>query len=232
MRSRCIESEAGIALVACLLSVALLLALGGALVVTSSTETAIAANFRASYEARNAAVAVLEVAIGKLSGEPDWSAVLDGTRRSDVVDGLPTGARVLGDGAVIELDEVVNLANCGTVTACEDTEMDRVTAARPWGTNNPRWRLYAYGPLSTLLPTAVDDFHYVLVMVADDQSETDGDPLLDDIAEDGPGHGMVVLRAESFGPRSTHHGVEATVARAADATRLVSWRELTRLDRP
>ena len=54
----------------------------------------------------------------------------------------------------------------------------RTTARRPWGTNNPIWRLYAHGALADLSPSgAIDSNVYVVVWVADDPLETDGLPL-------------------------------------------------------
>ena len=52
-----------------------------------------------------------------------------------------------------------------------------------------------------------------MVLVGDDPSETDGDPLTDGIGGTNPGSGVVALRAEAFGPHGTHRIIEATVAR-------------------
>jgi hypothetical protein len=69
--------------------------------------------------------------------------------------------------------------------------------------------------------------------VADDPAETDGDPLVDG-SSGNPGAGVLVLRAEAFGPGGSRAAVELTLARldaselAADprllGTRVVSWR--------
>ena len=105
-------------------------------------------------------------------------------------------------------------------------------SARPWGLNNPRWQLYAWGRLADWLPEgAIDAGFYVVVLVADDPAETDGNPLADG---PGSGFGVVMLRAEAFGPGGTHAAVEQTLARvSADelsrrpdlhGVRVVSWR--------
>ena len=53
------------------------------------------------------------------------------------------------------------------------------TSQRPWGANNPVWRLFAYGPISILLPAPdVNSAYYIVVMVADDPSENDNDRRL------------------------------------------------------
>ena len=39
-----------------------------------------------------------------------------------------------------------------------------------WGANDPVWRVYAYGPMSNILPEGVPTDAYVMVLVADDAS--------------------------------------------------------------
>jgi hypothetical protein len=58
---------------------------------------------------------------------------------------------------------------------------------------------------------------YVAVMVGDDPSETDGNPLMDGNDGANPGSGVLSLRAEAFGPHGTHRVIEATVARTLSA---------------
>jgi hypothetical protein len=54
---------------------------------------------------------------------------------------------------------------------------------------------------------------YVVVMVADDPSETDGDPLTDGNTGTNPGSGVLSIRAEALGPHGAHRVIEATMAR-------------------
>jgi len=228
-----LTNDSGIAIVACLLAMTLLLAVGAALVLATSAETMIAGNFRSSHEGGNAAAAGLELAIGDLASVPDWNAVLSGSVRSAFVDGPATGPRTLSDGTTLGLGQIVTMTNCSRITACTDGQMDAVTTERPWGPNNPRWQLYAYGPLGDLLPSGdLESPFYVVILVGDDQDEIDGNPLMDGAVEGDPGHGVIVVRSESFGPRKMHHGVEATLARSSGTLRVLSWRDLTRLDRP
>ncbi|MFB3854879.1 MAG: PilX N-terminal domain-containing pilus assembly protein [Vicinamibacterales bacterium] len=208
------SDERGIALVLTLMALALLSALGLALVLTTSTETGISGNYRDSREALHAADAGLERAVQDLLTVPDWDRVLAGTTTSGFVDGSPGGVRVLPDGSTLDLSHVVNLANCEKITACTGPEMDASTPERPWGANNPRFQLYAYGPVADLLPTGtIDSKYYVVVMVADDPAETDADPLHDGVALDNPGRGVLTLRAEAFGPGGAHTVVETSIAR-------------------
>jgi hypothetical protein len=142
---------------------------------------------------------------------------------------------MLADGSPLDLDRIVNMLNCRNASACSVSSLAAITAQRPWGANNPVWRLYAYGPLPTLLPEAdIDASQYVVVMVADDPSENDGDPRRDGSTETNPGRGVIVLRGEAFGPGGAHQVVEATLARSglssSDMTltgiRVLSWRLL------
>lgn len=133
-----LRSDGGVALVLVLMSVLLLSALGTALVLTTSTETLIAGNFRAATEARYAAEAAADWAIDELSGTLDWAAVLDGTLASAVVDGPATGRRILIDGTEIDLDAAASTLSGG--------------------------RLYAYGYLSAFVPDVVSPLYIVAVV--------------------------------------------------------------------
>jgi hypothetical protein len=223
-----IRHEEGVAMIMAMAAMLLMSALGMVLVLTTSSESAIAANFRDASEGIYAADAALERSLDDLRTLPDWDAVLTGSVRSAFVDGAPGGTRTLADGFTIDLDRVVSMADCGKTTACSDAEMDAITAQRPWGSNNPRWQLYAYGNLREMLPGhTIDSSYYVIVMVGDDPSETDGRPLQDGI--ETAGEGVLALRAEALGPRGAHRIVEMTVARSGvgeGGVRVLSWREV------
>jgi hypothetical protein len=131
---------------------------------------------------------------------------------------------MLPDGTALDLDAIVNLANCSKRTPCSDADMDAITADRPWGANNPRWQLYGYGRLSRLAPR-VRASSYMIALVADDPSERDGDPLRDAPDPAEPGSGLMTMRIEAFGLRGGHRKLEITLARppAAPAVRVRSW---------
>ena len=131
-----------------------------------------------------------------------------------------------------DLAQVANRANCGKPTACSPAELTgNASGGRPWGANNPVWRLYAYGRLPDFAPGAVvDSIFYVVVLVADDPSETDDDPTRDGVdSAVNPGTGVLALRSEAFGPRGVHGVVELTAARpdgSAQVLRVLSWRQV------
>ena len=223
-----IRHEDGVAMMMAMTVTLLISALGAALVLATSSEALIASNFRDQAESVYAAEAALERALDDLALAESWNAVLNGMMRSTFVDGAPAGTRMLVDGSRIDLGQVINMADCGKIAPCTDADMDAVTPQRPWGPNNPRWQLYAYGRVMNLLPDrTIDSPYYATVLVGDDPSETDAKPLEDGAA--GVGAGVVTLRAEAFGPRGVHRSVEMTVARPAagqPGLRALSWREV------
>ncbi len=224
-------ADEGAALVMALLAMLLLLGLGLMLVLSTMTEVLVAAGFRAGQEALYAAEAIAERVIDDLAHAPDWNDVLRGTGRSAFVDGLPPGPRTLSDGSIIDLATSTNILNCGHAAACTPAEMDTSTSGRPWGPNNPRWTLYAYGPLSSVVATGtINSNLYVAGWVADDQSETDDDPTRDGDDPGNPGSSVVVVHAEAFGPGGAHQVVAVTIARVdpeapARGVRQVGWRQ-------
>ena len=216
------RTEHGIAILIAMMALVLMSGLGLALVAAASSESLIAANFRAATEVFYAADAMAGRALVDLRSAGDLTEVLTGAAPSSFVDGAPAGTRVLGDSAQIDLGVIVNLANCGRTTACSASAMDAVTAERPWGLNNPRWSLYAYGRVNGISgggPAGAGT--YVVAMVADDPSELDGNPLRDALPGE-PGSGVLTLRIIAFGPRGARKTVEITLL-CRPALRLLSW---------
>lgn len=221
------RGQSGIALVVAIMATLVVSALGVALILGSTSDTLMAANFARSVEARYAAEAALERGAADVEASADWSGVLTGLVPSTFVDGPPGGMRPLSDGTRLDLAGVVNLANCSHASRCEESELVSVTSERPWGPNNPRWRLYAYGPLAQLMPapTAASSF-YLVLLVGDDPAENDDQPTVDG----GPpvtgeaanrGRNVLVLRAEAFGARGAHARIDATLDRPGG---IMSWR--------
>ena len=214
------RSERGVALIIALMAMMMMMALGTALILTTSTESKITRNFRNTSEGLYAADAVVERAMDDILTIHDWNNLLNGTSQSAFVDGLPSGTRKLADGKTIDLAEIISHANCQKATACSASDMDAATTERPWGPNNPRWQPFAWGYLNDIVPTGtVSSAFYVMVMVADDPSENDNNPLMDGNSQTNPGGGVISLRAEAFGPFGAHKILELTVSRT-DSTYL------------
>ena len=192
-----IRDERGSALIIALMAMMLLTALGAAVVMVSSTETAISSNYRNGQEALYAADAAVERVVQDLLMIPRWNDILSGSAQSGFVDGSSTAQKTLPGGGVITLTSATN-------------ELQSVTDTQNlWGANNPRWQLFAWGPLADMLPNnQIDSSMYLAVWVSDDPAETDGDPLAD-------GNGTLTLHAEAYGPNGSRKVVEVTVARTS-----------------
>jgi hypothetical protein len=190
-----------------LMSLVLLSALGSSLAVVMNTELRASANYAASRETMYAADGAVQIAARELLAIGDWSALLSSGALSNFADGPPSGARRLGDGSTVDLANATNLAN---------------GESRPWGANNPAWRLFAFGWLGPRT--------YVVAWAADDPAENDGDPAVDGGGVANPGAGILAIRAEAFGVGGAHTVLEATVRRQADLNgpfiRVLSWQHL------
>jgi hypothetical protein len=241
------NGERGVALILALMVMLFLMATGTALILTTTTESTIARNFRVGAEALYAADAVLEHAIDDVRTIHDWNTILSGAAQSTFTNGPSTGPRLLADGQPIDPAEVVNLANCHKVAACSDSEMDEINAERPWGVNNPRWQPFAWGYLDDIAPGTISSPFFVMVMVGDDPADNDGDPFRDGLTPCAQGQvtgcnhgtGVLALRADAFGPFGAHKILESTLARPEAGSgqdynggsgrvgvRILSWREL------
>ncbi len=221
-------AEQGMALVLVLFLMLLLTTVLVAVVFTSSSDIRTAAAFQRATEADYAAEAGIARALVDLRAFADWSPVLDGTVRSSFVDGGPSGVRVIPGGVFVDLDLELSLATCGVPPPCSDAQRTAVTRARPWGPNNPRWRLFAYGPLASLVPAGGGGAGtYVVVLVGDDPAESDGNPDRDERGA-APGAGVLRLVAAAFGPAAAHRSVQALVARAGPGAgvRVIRWHRL------
>ena len=237
------RDERGSALLLVLLALVLCSTLSAALILTAGTETAIAANHRDSLTARYAADAVVDAAMGEVAATSDWNALLESadgvtaSAPSSFHGSGPISPVTLSDNQTADLARATFLLNCQRTAPCSAGQMDATTAVRPWGRNNPRFHVFAWGWLRDLVGVeAGNGGWYVGLWIADDQSENDDDPSRDGgVPADGssvnPGAGALTLHGEAFGPKGAHHGIDVTLARpAADdfvrRVRILSWRDV------
>jgi len=193
------DNEAGSALIMALIATVLLTSLGVGLVMLSNTEGAIASNYRAGSETLYAADAAVERVVQDLLLVPRWNDVLSGLTKSSFVD--VTMTPVAGNGDHLDI---------AAMTAEVQAQSD---STAPWGTNNPVWRLFAYGALGDMMGTAtLQSNSYIAVWIADDPSESDNDPSADT-------NGVITVYAQAIGPNGTHRAVEVTVAKT-DSTEI------------
>jgi hypothetical protein len=185
-----------VALIVVLLATMLLTALAMTMIMVTSGETLVTANYRNGQEAIYAADAAVERVVQDLLTVAQWNDLLrsTGNLQSSFAEG-PTLV-TMADGSTLDLTK-------------EQTRIQAETnAINLWGANNPSWRLYAYGPIADLLPDTIQSPVFVGVWVGDDPSEIDGNPTLD-------GNGVLTLHAEAWSTGGAHKVIEVTVARTS-----------------
>jgi hypothetical protein len=199
-------AERGAALLLALVATALLGALGVSLLMLADTELRMASNDGSSAEAFYAADAALERAVQELAVLPEWSSALAGSGLSSFSDS--TTSPILPSGRSVDL---VSLT--GALQASSSAEGSQ-------GANTPVWRLFAWGPFARLASGSIENRVYLAVWIADDPSETDGNPAADT-------NGVVLVHTEAFGVTAARRMVEATVQRVSPGVvRLLSWKEV------
>jgi len=230
-----IKTQSGVALILVLLVTSFVSAVGLGLAVVVFIDQLASGNHRGSAVMLYAADAGIELAARDIAQLADWNAALDGTTPGRFTDGAPTGVRAIPGGGSVSLTAETHLLNCGRRSGCTSAQMDANSRERPWGANNPRWQLYAYGPFQEMVNAARPVQCYLAVWVADDSREADGNPAAD--AEvDEPGRGVLRVRAEAFGPLGGRRAIEAELARVCrqldgeedclPGIRVQSWQEL------
>ena len=227
------NGQRGIALILAILVTSFLAAIGLGLALIVTMDRLATGNMRASVDMLYAADAAIELAVRDLSHLEDWNLALTGAARSQFADGDPSGIRTIPSGGAINLTEATNQLNCSRPTDCSGSQLSANSRERPWGANNARWRLYAYGPAGNIVQFARPSPSYLAVWVADDGREDDGDPQTDAL-EGSPGYGVLRVRAEAFGPFGTRRAIEAELARLCltaevecrHGIRVQSWREV------
>ncbi len=96
------------ALIIVTMTMLLVTAVGAALVLTTSSDALISANFRESQQARYAADAAAEWVLVDLAAVvDDWPTLLNTSVKSWFVDGVASGWRALPDGSHIDLGAIV-----------------------------------------------------------------------------------------------------------------------------
>jgi hypothetical protein len=230
-----VNSQRGVALIMVVLITTFLSALGLGLLLAVFMDRLATGNMAGSVAMLYAADAGIELAAHDLALAPEWNEVLSAAARSSFVDGAPGGVRTLPGEGTVDLTAATNSLNCGKASACTVAQMNANSRTRPWGANNPRWQLYAYGLLGNLSQLIRPAPCYLVVWIADDGREQDGDPLIDAIADAEPGHGIVRVRAEVFGRAGSRRAIEAELARVCvsgagedcvPGIRVQSWQEL------
>jgi hypothetical protein len=177
------------------MAIALIATVGAALTLVVSTESAVSGNYLVSQQGLYAAEAGIERAIGEMRLLPTWSglpAPSSTTLLADFNDGqaMPRGP----DGSTLNLAQL---------TIQRQAESD---AMRPTAPDRPVWRLYAHAPFGRMVAAAGIAAPYIVVWLADDPDDLDGDPAVDT-------NDVVIVHAEAFGVRAGRHAIDVTIQR-------------------
>jgi hypothetical protein len=206
-----ISNERGSAILMALLLALLVGAIAAALVTVTTTETLIGASYRHAQEASFGAEAALERALHDLSTVPDWSQVL-AAPPSNLTSTFDDGQAVVSgpDGSTLDL---------ARLTALRQRDSDARYGATTFGADTPQWRLYAHAAPRDLSSNASLDMPlYLVVWVADDESDGDGDASADS-------NRRILVWAAAFGAGGARKAVEARIARTATGElRVDGWR--------
>ena len=93
------------------------------------------------------------------------------------------------------------------LTAERQAESDARAGPDVFGADSPEWRLFAHAPLGALLPGDGFDLPlYLVVWVADDEWDGDGNPAVDS-------NERILVCAHAFGAGGTERSAEARVGR-------------------
>ena len=137
------RNERGIALIMVILFTAFLSAIGLGVLLAVFVDRLATGNMNGSVAMLYAADAGIELAARDLAQEPDWDAVLAGSRQGSFTDGPAGGARPLPGGGNVDLTAATNMLNCGKSSNCTAAQLSTSSHERPWGQQS-RWR-DAYG---------------------------------------------------------------------------------------
>ena len=194
-----LANDHGIAVVIALLLALLFGAIAAALVTLTTTESSISLSFRQTQEASHAAEAALERALHDLAAMGDWSAAL----------AVPPGnvTSTFDDGLAVPRSPAGQSLDLARLTADRQVESDARAGPDVFGADSPEWRLFAHAPLGALLPGDGFDLPlYLVVWVADDEWDGDGNPAVDS-------NERILVRAHAFGAGGTERSAEAKVGR-------------------
>jgi hypothetical protein len=204
------DDQRGAALLLVLGTCALITAIAASLIVAVSTETLITGSGRAAQETIHAADAGLERTIHDLAAIPDWSVVLASP---------PTLMASFDDGAAVGKGPDGRSLSMAALGAERQASSNTTSGPAVFGPDSPVWRLFGHAALAAVLPPGlVAQPAYLIIWVADDGLDVDGDPAKDS-------NGRILVHVESFGVNGARRSIDAAVSRSGlGAVRLLAWK--------
>jgi hypothetical protein len=206
------SDERGAAMLLALIAASLIAAVAASLIVTTSTDLMITGTYRSSAEAMYGVEAGVERGISELARMPDWSVVV-AAPPANVVSSFDDGSTFAAapDGRRMSVPGL---------TAARQAVSNTVYGATEFGADSPVWRLYAHAPLRNVLPAGlIAPPGYVLVWVADDGGDGDGDPTKDT-------NGQILLYGDAYGVSGSRRALEVAIGHAGQtAIKVLSWKD-------
>lgn len=201
------QADTGVALLAVLLVGVLIVGIGAAIALVADTDTAIASAHRDTVVGRHTAEATVAFLVHELAQMPDWTPVLRGVSTSALRGGLVPPAAA--GGRPVDLTSLTMTLQAATY------------GGDGWGANTPRWGVLAWGVPGRDLPFAgLSTQVLVVAWVADDSSETDGDPATDT-------NDTLLVWVRAIGPSLAQVDVRVVIHRVEPGIVIpVSWRVL------
>jgi hypothetical protein len=122
------------------------------------------------------------------------------------------------DGSAVARTPDGRALDLAALTAERQRESDQRDGPAIFGADSPQWRLFAHASLSALMAAPGLDLPlYLVVWVADDESDGDGDPTVDR-------NDRILVWAVAFGAGGARRSVEARVGRTGGGDlQLLSW---------
>lgn len=218
-RCRVDDGERGSVLLCALLVIALIATAGAALSLVVSTESLAAAHYHSSQQGLYGADAAIERAIADVRMLPSWSALPAPSSATTSID--------FNDGQLTATGPDGSMLNLGQLTIKRQSESDAVYGN---AADRPSWRLYAHATLSRIAGSSLSAAPYVIVWVADDPDDRDGNPAVDT-------NDVVMLHAEAFAIRGGKRTVDVTICREQamaaglpgimrNDVRVIAWHEI------
>jgi hypothetical protein len=190
-----IRRDQGSVLLSALMVILLIATVGAALGLVASTELTAAANYEASQQGLYAADAGVERTIGELRLMSTWAGIPASSTGTSLAE--------FNDGQLLPRAPDRSPLNLPQLTSRRQADSDAMYPSTP---NRPVWHLFAHAPLNRIVPGVSAVSPYVVVWVADDADDVDGDPSSDS-------NDVVVIHAEAFGVRGGKRAIEVTLYR-------------------
>jgi hypothetical protein len=201
-RSPSDNDERGAILLHVLMFTTLVTAVAAGVAILARIETMVSAHFRERHELAAAAVAGAEIALQDLRSSADWSEALSGTRTAAFTKGSSSASLPVGMSPQVIC--------CGAASLTGQLQAE----------SGVTWTPFGWSTLADLTGTAFPTPIFLVVWVADDSGDADGDPARD-------GNGTIRVHVQALAYPGGRRSVSLTATRSAPSLfpAILLWRE-------